>query len=108
MGKKNNSPRPVKPSELKKIEKRMTIEATKQAFVLMLSIPSMVIRDHFGKLSRVTVDGVNRETRFVDMCMETYDAIISDRVSYEDLIETLKEETGLDLWELSKKERRKK
>ena len=107
MSRKNNNPRPVKPSELNKIKKRMTEEATRQAFILMLCIPSMVIRDHFGRLTRLKVDGAGRETRFIDMCMNTYDAIMSDHVSYEELIETLKEETGLDLYALSKKNSKK-
>ena len=107
MSKKNNNPRPVKPSELNRIKKTMTQEATRQAFILMLCIPAMVIRDHFGNLTRFKVDGVDRETRFVDMCMNTYDAIMSDHVSYDDLIETLKEETGIDLYGLSKKNSKK-
>lgn len=106
MGKKNNSPRPVKPSELKKIEKRMTEEATRRAFILMLCIPTMVIRDHFNKLTRLKVDGLSREERFIDMCLETHSAIEQDHVSYEDLIDTLKQETGIDLSEFSKNRRK--
>lgn len=107
MGKKHNSPRPVKPSEMNKVKREVTRDATRQAFILMLCIPSMVIRDHFGKLNRLEIDGVSREARFVDMCMETYDAIQSEHVTYEDLIDTLNQETGVNLWQLSRKRDRR-
>lgn len=108
MGKKRNTPRPVKPSEMNKIKRELTSDATRQAFILMLCIPSMVVRDKFGKLNRLEVNGVNRETRFVEMCMETYEAIQTEHVTYEDLIDTLKKETGVNLWQLSRRRNRRK
>ena len=88
------------------IDSKMTIDDLKAqvtngvldlAFVLMLSIPTMVIHDKYSKITKLNVSGKSREERFVDMCLETYDAFLRGYVELEDLINTLKEETGLEL-----------
>lgn len=90
----------------KKPSKQMTVSELKNqitngvldlAFVLMLAIPTMVIHDKYPKIVKLSVNGKSREERFADLCLETYEAFLRGYISLEDLIETLKEETGMEL-----------
>lgn len=83
--------------ERNKLKRELTREASRRAFILSLAIPNMVVRDKFSKLIPLEKDGLNRQERFIDFCIETYEAINGDYVSINDLIDTLLKETGVDL-----------
>lgn len=95
--KKNNKPRPIKPTEVKRMKKDITKDATKHAFILMLSIPTLVIKTKFGKLWRREVDGKGRAERFIDYCLDIYEEYSKDAISLEHLVDTLEQETGVRL-----------
>ena len=62
----------IKKSELENIKKEAILEASELAFILMLSIPVMVIHDHYPKIMKKKEDGKNREERFADLCLDLY------------------------------------
>lgn len=87
----------LKASEIEKIKLEVSNQAVNLAFKLMLSIPVMVLHDKYGQLMKKEVDGKCREERFLDMCIELYDSFDKGYLTLEDLVETLKEETGCQL-----------
>lgn len=86
----------IKRSELEAIKKEAIREASEIAFILMLSIPVMVLHDHYSKIMKREVDGKNREERFADLCVDLYDSYDKGYVTLSDLQECLKEETGME------------
>ncbi len=100
---KNNKLEKINEIELNKIKEEITEEILKKSFILMLSIPTMVLHDKYAYLTRkVDEKGRNRIERFVDLCLDNYEMIMSNNVSIEELIKILKEESGIDLYEISK------
>ena len=57
----------------------------------------MVINDKFSKLIPLELDGLNRQERFMDYCIDIYEAINGGYVDLNDLIDTILDETGTDL-----------
>lgn len=98
----------IKKSELEAIKEEAINEASEIAFILMLSIPVMVIHDHYPKLMKKEVDGKGREERFTDLCLDLYDSYEKDYVSISDLQNCLKEETGIELGYRERHGKRKK
>lgn len=86
----------IKRSELEAIKKEAIREASEIAFILMLSIPVMVLHDHYPKIMKREVDGKNREERFADLCVDLYDSYDKGYITLSDLQECLKEETGME------------
>lgn len=76
---------------------KATADAVDTAFILMLGLPVMVIHDHMTDLWKKTVDGVGREERFLNYVLDLYDSFNRGYVSLEDLLDTIKSETGLDI-----------
>lgn len=76
---------------------QMKLEATEKgakiAFMLMLAIPTMVIHDKFGILMKKE----NRESKFIDLCLDTYKCYEEGYVSIEELMQILKEEAGVEI-----------
>lgn len=58
--------------QLQAIKQEATTEAAETAFLLMLGIPILVFKDHFGQLIRREVDEKSREQRFMDYCLKFY------------------------------------
>ena len=83
--KKKERMRYMSKAEIDKITDKAIAEATTKSFIYMLAIPTMVVRDKFAGLMRKEVNGLSREERFVDMCLDV-----------SDLTELLKKETGID------------
>lgn len=54
------------------IKQAATEEAAKRAFIMMIGIPILVLKDHFGQLIRKEYGGKTREQRFLDWCVEMY------------------------------------
>lgn len=90
----------IKVSELEKIKQDAVNEALNLAFILMLSIPVMVLHDRIGQLWRKFVDGKSREERFAEYCSELHDSFQKGYVTLDDLINCLQKEAK---WTVEKK-----
>lgn len=84
-------------SEINRIKREATESASHKAFELMLAIPVMVLRDKYGQLNKLEIDGKSRGERFADYCLDLYDSFNKGLVSMEDLHECLWEEAGIKL-----------
>lgn len=76
--------------QIRQLKEKARKDAIDTAFILMLSIPTMALRDKFGF-------GKTRLERFTDATLDLYTAFNEDYVTLEDLVNTLKEETGITL-----------
>lgn len=85
----------IKVSDIEKMKADAVREASNLTFKLMLSIPVMVLHDNYGKLNRLNVDGKTREERFAEMILDLYDSFDKGYVTMDDLMNCLKEETGM-------------
>lgn len=79
--------------QIKAIKDKAVSEAIDTAFILMLGLPTMVIHDKFTKIWRKE----GREETFVDEILELYDTFNKGYLTLDDVITTLKEETGIDI-----------
>ena len=66
------------------------------AFILMLTLPTMVIRDKFGELMRKEA----REEKFVNLVLKQYELYQQGYFTFEDLKECLYQETGIKIDDL--------
>lgn len=84
--------------EIEKIKDDITNDAIRKAFILMLCIPTMVIHDKYTSLmKKVDEQNRNREERFIDFCLNNYECILENKVELRELVKILKEETGVDI-----------
>ena len=67
-----------------------TNKATDQVIKLLLAIPVMVLHDDFGF-------GKVRCERFVDGFFRVYDAYVEERVTIDDLMQTLEDEADVTI-----------
>jgi hypothetical protein len=77
-------------ADIKKIKDEAMTEAIDKAFILMLGLPVMVLHDKFGF-------GAKRLERLTDEVLELYDSYNKGFLTLDDIMNTLKEETGLEL-----------
>lgn len=79
----------IKASDITKIKNEAYEEATKVAFLLMLGIPALALRDEgYGKI---------RLERFLDHTLEIYKAFSTGVITLEDIKNTLLEEAGFEV-----------
>ena len=64
--------------------------------ILLLTIPTMVIRDKFGELMRKEA----REEKFVNLVLKQYDLFMQGYFELDDLKECLLQETGISFDEI--------
>ena len=76
--------------QIQTLKEDVAQEATERAFILMLGIPAMVLRDHFGF-------GRKRMEKFTDEVFELYDSYEKDYITLEDRIRTIYEVTGVQI-----------
>lgn len=76
--------------QIRTLKEDVAQKATERAFILMLGIPSMVLRDQFGF-------GRKRLEKFTDEVFELYDSYDKDYITLDDLIKTIYEETGVKI-----------
>jgi hypothetical protein len=96
IGRENSDPIiSIKQSEINKIKSDAVNEAVDTAFMLMLSIPVMVLHDKYPQLTRKEVDGKSRAERFSEMCLDLYDSYNRGYISFEELEQCLYEEAGV-------------
>lgn len=90
---KNKKPEPViniKSSDIKNIKEKATSDATNIAFLLMLGLPVLVLRDKWGF-------GKVRLERFIDQVLEMYEAFNEDYLTLDDIHNVLYEEVGIKI-----------
>ena len=83
--------------QLKGMKQEAAREAEETAFLLMLGIPVLMFKDHFGQLMRREVKGKSREQRFVDYCLEFYRQFDKGLYTLEDIRAVLKDECGIEI-----------
>lgn len=66
-----------------------------RSFTAVLGLPCMVLRDEFGF-------GPKRLERLIDGVMKEFAAIQTEHIEMHDLIDTIREETGIDLEEVER------
>lgn len=80
----------VKSSDLQQIKKQATSEAVDTAFLIMLAMPMLVLRDKYGF-------GKIRLERFMDQVLEVYDSFNKDYLTLDDMHQALKDEVGFTI-----------
>ncbi len=76
-------------ADIKRIKNEAVSEASQIGFILMLGLPLMAMRDEFGF-------GKVRLERLIDKVLELYEAFNEDYFTLEDLMNTIKDETGVE------------
>ena len=84
--------------DIARIKQDATNEAMSKAFVLMLGIPAMTLRDYFGY-------GSVRLERFTDGCFDYYDSFQKGDITLQDCLDCLKDECGISIEEKAKQRR---
>ena len=84
--------------DIERIKQDATNEAMSKAYVLMLGIPSKVLRDKFGY-------GSVRLERFTDGCFDYYDSFQKGDITLQDCLDCLKDECGISIEEKAKQRR---
>lgn len=79
----------VKVSDISKIKENAVNQAADTAFVMMITIPLMVLRDKYGF-------GKKRLEVFSDYVLDLYESFDKGYITFDDLKETLKEEAGIE------------
>lgn len=80
----------IKSSDITRMKREATKEAAGVAFSLMLGLPAMVLRDKYGF-------GKTRLERFTDQVLELYDSFGRGYITLQDVLDTIQEETGVDI-----------
>lgn len=83
--------------QLREIKQEATHNAAETAFLMMLGIPVLMFKDHFGQLMRREVDGKSREQRFVDYCIEFYRQFDKGLYTLDDIRSVLKDECNIEI-----------
>ena len=79
-------------SQVQQMKKDITSEVSWTALILMLGIPLMVLRDKYGF-------GCIRLPRFIKQCIQLYDSFDKGYITLDDLHNTIKDETGINVTE---------
>lgn len=85
----------MRASDVLQIKKNAAKEAADTAFLLMLSIPMMVLHDKWGF-------GKIRCERFMEQALDLYDSFEKDYVTLDDLKQCLWDEAGVKVERSSK------
>lgn len=83
--------------DIENIKNQVAEEAVDKAFLLMLSIPVMIMHDKYPQLMKREVNGKPRVERFAELCLDLYDSFEQGYVTLDDLNKCLKEEAGITL-----------
>lgn len=76
--------------QIKQIRYEERNKAIDAAFTAMLGLPLLALRDVYGF-------GKERLERFIDNLLEKYDSFREGYITLEDLQQTIKDETGVEL-----------
>lgn len=87
----------IKASDVERIKRQASKDASDIAFYLMIAIPVMVLHDKYSLLMKREVNGKSREERFAELCLELYDSFEKGYVTIDDLHQCLWEEAGIKI-----------
>lgn len=76
--------------QIKQLKQDASAQAMEQAFILMMGLPLMALRDKFGF-------GKVRLERFSDAVLDLWDSFNRDYITFQDCINTVYEETGVKI-----------
>ena len=82
--------------DVTRIKQDAAQEAIDKAFVLMLSLPMIVLHDKYGW-------GKKRLSDFIDHVLEQYDSFNKNFIALDDLWNTIEKETGVKMIEKVRK-----
>lgn len=80
----------VKAADLATIKKQAAGEAIDTAFIIMLALPMLALRDNWGF-------GKVRLERFMDQVIDLYDSFNKDYLTLEDMHKALEDEVGVKI-----------
>lgn len=80
----------IKSSDVQNIKEKATSEAVNKAFLMMLGLPVLVLRDKWGF-------GKVRSERFIDQVLEIYEAFDKGYLTLDDIHDVLWEEAGVKI-----------
>ena len=83
-------------AERQKAFKDGFIKGKDDSFDLMIALPMIILRDKYGF-------GAVRLERFIEQMIDVFEAVYDGYVSFSDLLETLKDETGIDIRKLGRR-----
>lgn len=78
----------VRREDLEKAKKDATDKAVRQAFVLMMNVPLIILKDKYGF-------GAKRLEIFMNYMLDQFDSIEKQYVNFDDMKRALEEETGI-------------
>ena len=87
----------IKASDVERIKRQASKDASDIAFFLMIAIPVMVLHDKYSLLMKREINGKSREERFAELCLELYDSFEKGYVTIDDLHQCLWEEAGIKI-----------
>jgi hypothetical protein len=82
--------------QIEKLKRDAANEATRKAFVMLMSIPVMVLHDKFGF-------GVRRLTRFLDYVLIWCESVQNNETNLVELIKIAEDECGIKITTLGRK-----
>lgn len=84
---------PLTKAALAQIKKQATADASDICFPLMLGIPAMVILDKYAEI----MPREGRVQKFVELCLEQYEAFQEGRFTMDDVHQVLEKEAGVTI-----------
>lgn len=83
--------------QIEAIKKQATMDAIDQCFIMMMAFPTMVIHDKMNDIWVNKGKSETREERFMNHVLELYDSFLKGYITIDDLLNTIKDETGVEL-----------
>ena len=80
----------IKYSDIQKMKEEAMNKAVDTAFILMLGLPVLVLRDNWGF-------GKVRLERFIDQVIDMYEAFNEGYLTLDDIQKVIEEETGIEI-----------
>lgn len=81
----------IKASDVQQMKDEAVKKAADIAFLLMLGLPVLVLRDKWGF-------GKVRLERFIDQVIDMYEAFDEGYLTIDDIRQAIEEETGVEVW----------
>ena len=92
---KSSAIRVMREEDIENLKNQATKTAIERMWVIMMSFPLLVLRDKYQF-------GPKRMRDFTNYLVETYNDYQNGYFRLAELVDTLRQETGVDLWEIAK------
>lgn len=83
--------------QMQQMKDELTTEVEDELLMKVVGISVLIIHDKFGSLMKREVDGQGREQRFVDEFQKMFRALSEERLTLDDIKDTLQEECGIKM-----------